>query len=79
MCPRLDLDRRVVDPESLGQLGSHASQEALGLAIRARLAGLETVVIDRRTPPIDRACGEGLMPEGVAQLESFGVAVARIV
>jgi flavin-dependent dehydrogenase len=49
----------------------------LATAMRARLAGLDVVVIDRRQPPHDRACGEGLMPEGVAQLEALGVAVAE--
>jgi flavin-dependent dehydrogenase len=48
----------------------------LAVAIRARLAGLGVVVLDRSKPPIDRACGEGLMPEGVLQLEELGVAVA---
>lgn len=47
----------------------------LAVAIRARQAGLGVVVLDRSMPPIDRACGEGLMPEGVAQLEALGVAV----
>ena len=42
-------------------------------AIHAARAGLETVVIDRRPGPIDKACGEGLMPHTVAQLENIGV------
>lgn len=45
----------------------------LATAIHAARAGLETVVVDRRDGPIDKACGEGLMPHTVKQLESIGV------
>lgn len=42
-------------------------------AIRARLAGLETTVLDAGSPAIDKACGEGLMPDGVEVLSALGV------
>jgi flavin-dependent dehydrogenase len=45
----------------------------LATAIRARLAGLSAVVLDRSHPPIDKACGEGLMPDAVARLREIGV------
>jgi flavin-dependent dehydrogenase len=46
----------------------------LATAIAARLQGLDVVVLDRlRQPPIDKACGEGLMPDGASILESLGV------
>jgi len=45
----------------------------LATAIRARMAGLTAAVFERSRPPFDRACGEGVMPEGVAQLEALGV------
>ena len=45
----------------------------LATAIRARLAGLAVTVLDRATPPIDKACGEGLMPDAVARLREIGV------
>ncbi len=45
----------------------------LATAIHAARAGLETVVIDRRPGPIDKACGEGLMPHTVRQLGNIGV------
>jgi flavin-dependent dehydrogenase len=45
----------------------------LATAIRARLAGLTATVIDRARPPIDKACGEGLMPDAVALLREIGV------
>jgi flavin-dependent dehydrogenase len=45
----------------------------LATAIRARLAGLSATVLDRAVPPIDKACGEGLMPDAVARLREIGV------
>lgn len=45
----------------------------LALAIRARLAGLTAVVLEHSHPPIDKACGEGLMPDAVARLREIGV------
>jgi flavin-dependent dehydrogenase len=45
----------------------------LATAIRARLAGLAVAVLDRARPPIDKACGEGLMPDAVARLREIGV------
>ncbi len=48
----------------------------LAVAILARLAGRRAVVIDRRRGPVDKACGEGLMPPGVAWLRRMGVELA---
>jgi flavin-dependent dehydrogenase len=45
----------------------------LAAAIGAALRGFEVVVLERTRPPIDRACGEGVMPDGVAALEALGV------
>jgi flavin-dependent dehydrogenase len=45
----------------------------LATALRGARAGLEVVVVERRTGPIDKACGEGLMPHTLRQLESLGV------
>lgn len=45
----------------------------LAVAINARLAGLDVTVAERRRPPIDVACGEGVMPEGVEALDRLGV------
>jgi 2-polyprenyl-6-methoxyphenol hydroxylase-like FAD-dependent oxidoreductase len=47
----------------------------LAAAIAARLAGFDVRVMDRARPPIDKACGEGLMPDGVRRLRELGVAV----
>ena len=42
-------------------------------ALHAARAGLNVTVIERRTGPIDKACGEGLMPHTVRQLEGLGI------
>ncbi|MFD6917176.1 NAD(P)/FAD-dependent oxidoreductase [Streptomyces virginiae] len=47
----------------------------LATAIHGVLAGLEVVVVEPRPTPIDKACGEGLMPGGVRHLRELGVAV----
>ena len=44
---------------------------AAGIAIRQR--GLRVVLADPAQPPIDKACGEGLMPNTVASLKALGV------
>ncbi|MGW0970325.1 NAD(P)/FAD-dependent oxidoreductase [Streptomyces sp. NPDC002516] len=45
----------------------------LAAAIHSALAGLEAVVVEPRTAPVDKACGEGVMPSGVAALRTLGV------
>src|SRR5262245_51910271 len=47
----------------------------LATAIHAAQLGLAAVVLERRTPPLDKPCGEGLMPLGVAALGAMGVEV----
>ena len=47
----------------------------LAMAIAARQRGFRVVVADGQQPPIDKACGEGLMPDGLAALERLGVSV----
>ncbi len=47
----------------------------LAVAIAARQQGLRVVVADGAKPPIDKACGEALMPDAIAALERLGVAV----
>ena len=45
----------------------------LATALHGARAGLEVVVVERRSGPIDKACGEGLMPHTLRQLERLGV------
>lgn len=45
----------------------------LATALHARRQGLSVIVAEPRESPIDKACGEGLMPGGLAELTSLGV------
>jgi flavin-dependent dehydrogenase len=45
----------------------------LASALYAARAGLDVAVHDPRTEPVDKACGEGLMPGAVADLTALGV------
>jgi flavin-dependent dehydrogenase len=45
----------------------------LATALAARKRGLDVIVADRGQPPVDKACGEGIMPDGVAALREMGV------
>jgi flavin-dependent dehydrogenase len=45
----------------------------LAAALHARRQGLSVIVAEPRAAPIDKACGEGLMPGGLAELTSLGI------
>ena len=45
----------------------------LATAIALRMKGASVVVADSLTPPIDKACGEGLLPDSLADLAQLGV------
>lgn len=47
----------------------------LAAAIAARRRGFEVTVADGAQPPIDKACGEGLMPDSIAALSRIGISV----
>jgi flavin-dependent dehydrogenase len=47
----------------------------LAAAIAARMKGFDVTVADGAQPPIDKACGEGLMPSTLAALRTLGVAI----
>jgi flavin-dependent dehydrogenase len=47
----------------------------LAAAIAARQRGMSVAVADGTEPPIDKACGEGLMPETIAALGELGVEI----
>ncbi|MGA8222768.1 MAG: NAD(P)/FAD-dependent oxidoreductase [Candidatus Acidiferrales bacterium] len=50
-----------------------AGPAGIATAIAASLKGLRVTVADYRLPPIDKPCGEGLLPEAVAALRRFGI------
>ncbi len=47
----------------------------LAAAVEARLAGFEVALLEPRPDPVDKACGEGLMPGAVTALRRLGVEV----
>ncbi|MEU6082541.1 NAD(P)/FAD-dependent oxidoreductase [Streptomyces sp. NPDC047108] len=47
----------------------------LAAGVHAALAGMEAVVVEPRAVPVDKACGEGIMPSGVAALRAIGAPV----
>jgi len=47
----------------------------LAAAIAARRLGFDVTVADSAKPPIDKACGEGIMPDGVAAARALGIHV----
>jgi menaquinone-9 beta-reductase len=50
-----------------------AGPAGIATAIAASQRGLRVTVADARKPPIDKPCGEGLLPEGVSALRQLGV------
>jgi flavin-dependent dehydrogenase len=50
-----------------------AGPTGLAVAIGLRLHGIDVVVAERSRDPIDKACGEGVMPLGIARLAELGV------
>ena len=49
----------------------------LATAIAARRHGMTVLVADGAVPPIDKACGEGLMPDGVEALHRLGITIPQ--
>ncbi|MFD5558938.1 NAD(P)/FAD-dependent oxidoreductase [Streptomyces sp. NPDC127068] len=61
--PRYDTDLVVVGGGPAG----------LATSVHAARAGLSVTLFERRPGPVDKACGEGLMPAGVRRLHALGV------
>jgi flavin-dependent dehydrogenase len=45
----------------------------LAAAIAARQRGFDVTLADAAIPPIDKACGEGIMPDGIAAARALGI------
>ena len=52
-----------------------AGPAGLAVAIAARQRGFDVLVADGVQSPIDKACGEGFLPDGLAALERLGICV----
>jgi flavin-dependent dehydrogenase len=50
-----------------------AGPAGIAAAIAANQRGFRSVVLDARVPPIDKPCGEGILPHGVAALHKLGI------
>jgi menaquinone-9 beta-reductase len=61
--------------ERIGVLVIGGGPAGLAAAIAARAKGLDVTVADSAKPPIDKACGEGLLPGTIAALRELGVGV----
>ena len=48
---------------------------ATALALRQR--GIAVTVADAMKPPIDKACGEGIMPDGIEAARSLGINLSQ--
>lgn len=51
----------------------------LAAGIRAAQHGLQATIVEPKSPPIDKACGEGLMPAALERMAQLGVEVDRLV
>jgi flavin-dependent dehydrogenase len=50
-----------------------AGPAGLAVAVAAAQRGLDVLVLEQRRLPVDKACGEGLLPAGVRALDALGV------
>ena len=50
----------------------------LAAAIAARRRGFEVTIADGARPPVDKACGEGLMPETLSALRNLGINLSEV-
>jgi flavin-dependent dehydrogenase len=62
----------AVDALTVDVLVVGAGPVGLAAAIHACAAGLDVVVVDRRTGTFDKACGEGLLPGALRAVQALG-------
>jgi flavin-dependent dehydrogenase len=66
------VDREVIETDVM-VVGAGPAGLAAGIA--ARQKGFRVTIVDPAHPPIDKACGEGVMPYGVRALGQLGVGI----
>jgi flavin-dependent dehydrogenase len=64
-----------IAPDSTDVFVIGGGPAGLAAAIAACKRGFRVLVADGEQPPIDKACGEGLLPDGRAALEQLGIHV----
>lgn len=70
---RHDFDHDVDHDFDVGVIGGGPS--GLAAAIYAAMNGLSVVVFEPKDATIDKACGEGLMPSAVHELQEMGIVI----
>lgn len=65
----------TTSPNSVDVFVVGGGPAGLATAIAACCHGLSVLVADGAVPPIDKACGEGLMPDGVEALQHLGITI----
>ena len=50
-----------------------AGPAGLAVAIASAMRGLQVRIVDAAAPPVDKACGEGLLPDALASLAGLGI------
>src|SRR5260370_3522344 len=73
--PRVEAIEGVCKMGGTGVMVIGGGPAGLAAAIAARMKGFDVTVADGAKPPIDKACGEGLMPSTVAALRELGLAI----
>ena len=63
----------MILPSSTDQFIIGGGPAGLAAAIAARRRGLDVTVADAERPPIDKPCGEGIMPDGLAAARALGL------
>src|ERR1700687_3658552 len=64
---------RMTLPRSTDVFVIGGGPAGLAAAIAARRRGLDVTVADCSAPPMDKACGEGIMPDGLEAARSLGL------
>jgi flavin-dependent dehydrogenase len=65
----------IAAPDKTDVLVVGGGPAGLAAAIAARAKGFDVTVVDGAHPPIDKACGEGLMPDSFAAVHRLGIRV----
>jgi flavin-dependent dehydrogenase len=60
-------------PDATGVFVIGGGPAGLAAAIAARRRGFDVTLADCSLPPIDKACGEGIMPDGIAAAQALGI------